>query len=278
MRDFYHYTSIETLALILENRSICFNNLLNVDDIEEAETRDMGNFGRYVYVSCWTECEKESISLWNLYTPNMEGVRIKLKEFPFKKYSFKKGEYYLKEDIDTYINIEKYYNENRGSIVANQPTLKKIEYTDIEGKIYPEVRNESHVGAVKEFLDCNELKDLQKYNIKVSYSFEEIGIYKRLEWAFQQEWRYLIIASPMGVKDLEAHTFEKQKEFIRRIESKETLPAYSRLFLELDGGVLEDIEIVLGPKMNMAQRIMVRALVEKYCPNAQVRNSQLRVR
>ncbi len=38
----YHYTSIETLALILSNKTLCFNNLLNVDDIEEAETSDMG--------------------------------------------------------------------------------------------------------------------------------------------------------------------------------------------------------------------------------------------
>lgn len=32
----YHYTSIETLALILKNNTLCFNNLLNVDDSEEA--------------------------------------------------------------------------------------------------------------------------------------------------------------------------------------------------------------------------------------------------
>lgn len=35
----YHYTSIETLALILKNRTIRFNNLQNVDDPEEAETK-----------------------------------------------------------------------------------------------------------------------------------------------------------------------------------------------------------------------------------------------
>lgn len=34
----YHYTSLDTLALILTNKSTCFNTLLNVDDIDEAET------------------------------------------------------------------------------------------------------------------------------------------------------------------------------------------------------------------------------------------------
>ena len=46
MEYLYHYTSLDTLALILHNRTICFNNLLYVDDSEEAETDDMGKFGR----------------------------------------------------------------------------------------------------------------------------------------------------------------------------------------------------------------------------------------
>lgn len=118
-KDFlYHYTSIETLALILKNKTICFNNLLNVDDLEEVNTQDMGNFGKYINVSCWTEDREESIPLWNLYTPNMKGVRIGLSKFPFKKYHFLAGEYNLSEDIHTYINLEWLYNSNCGGIVA----------------------------------------------------------------------------------------------------------------------------------------------------------------
>ena len=43
MEFLYHYTSLETLALILKNKTVCFNNLLNVDDIEEAETEIWAN-------------------------------------------------------------------------------------------------------------------------------------------------------------------------------------------------------------------------------------------
>ena len=84
----YHYTSIETLALILKNRTICFNNLGNVDDLEEGATLDMGHFGKFMNVSCWTKDSEESIPLWNLYTPSMKGVRIGLPKFPFEKYHF----------------------------------------------------------------------------------------------------------------------------------------------------------------------------------------------
>ena len=61
MKYLYHYTSLETLALILRNKTICFNNLLYVDDLDEAETEDMGKFGKFVYVSCWTEDSEEFI-------------------------------------------------------------------------------------------------------------------------------------------------------------------------------------------------------------------------
>ena len=117
----YHYTSLDTLALILTNKSICFNTLLNVDDIDEAETSDLGQFGKYVYVSCWTDEAAESIAMWQLYTPNMHGVRIQLPVYPFKKHHYKAGELHFKEDTSSYINIEKLYEENKASIAPGLP-------------------------------------------------------------------------------------------------------------------------------------------------------------
>lgn len=38
----YHYTSIETLALILKNRTIRFSSLATVDDIKEVATENFG--------------------------------------------------------------------------------------------------------------------------------------------------------------------------------------------------------------------------------------------
>ena len=72
--------------------------MLYVDDLDEAETEDMGKFGKIlVYVSCWTEDSEESIPLWNLYTPNMHDVRIRMPEFRLKNIDLKKENiFYLK--------------------------------------------------------------------------------------------------------------------------------------------------------------------------------------
>ena len=59
---------------------------MNVDDMEEASVEDFSEFGRFCFASCWTKDNFESIALWNLYTPNMGGVRIRLPQDLFSFY------------------------------------------------------------------------------------------------------------------------------------------------------------------------------------------------
>ena len=82
----YHYTSVETLALILQNRTIRFNSLDRMDDLQEKETKDIKNIGQFIYVSAWTSEEKESIPMWNMYSSLDAGVRIRLRTNPFFTY------------------------------------------------------------------------------------------------------------------------------------------------------------------------------------------------
>lgn len=272
----YHYTSIETLALILKYKTICFNNLLSVDDMEEAETEDMGNFGKYINVSCWTEDKEESIPLWNLYTPNMKGVRIGLPKFPFEKYHFRAGEYHLSNDIDTYINLEWVYNHNRGSIVPNMPILCEVRYTNDENKLFPKVRECNDIKALRRFIDTG---NIIKKEVMANYSFEELGKFKRSNWEFQKEWRYIINSAPTPIKEQENHqTIEQHREFFRRIESREYPAPYDRIFLNIDNRYLESIEVLIGPKVNEGEKIIVEALLNQYCPKAIIRESKLKVK
>lgn len=276
MEFLYHYTSLETLALILKNKTICFNNLLNVDDIEEAETEDMGKFGRFVYVSCWTEDHVESIPLWNLYTPDMHGVRLRLPKFPFKKYCYKAGQFHFTEDVETYINIENIYNENKVSIVAEQPKLIEVEYTDNKELLFPIVKKESCENAFQKYIGAKNISDIA--GIELSYSFKELGKFKHKNWNFQKEWRYLLTSTPMGLQESNPPSFEKQQEFVRRIENENLVPPYQRIFLNLDENAIEHLEIVFGPKMSDAEKILVKALLKQFAPNTIYRDSSLRIK
>ena len=48
--ELYHYTNIESLALILKNRTIRFNSLDKMDDLQETMTADVENAGRFTYL------------------------------------------------------------------------------------------------------------------------------------------------------------------------------------------------------------------------------------
>lgn len=268
----YHYTSIETLALILKNKTICFNNLLNVDDLEEANTYDMGSFGKYINISCWTADEKESIPLWNLYTPNMKGVRIKLSKFPFKKYKFLKGEYNLSEDIDTYIDFKWLYDSECGSIIPQMPLLCEVKYTDDEKKLLPIIKECTNEHKLREFIESGKCEG----KINTTYSLKDLGVYKRSNWSFQKEWRYIISSSPMNLK--ETSSIEMQRELIRRLESPESPAPFDKIFLNIDEKHLNELEILIGPKVSDGEKIIVETLVNKYVPNAKIKMSNLKIK
>ena len=83
----YHYTNIETLALILSNHTFRFRSLDQMDDLQEKETSDLKNVGQFCFISSWTDDSTESIPMWNMYSSLHSGVRIKLATNPFKKYA-----------------------------------------------------------------------------------------------------------------------------------------------------------------------------------------------
>ena len=93
----HQYTSIDSLALILKNKTIRFKRLDKMDDIEEAALSNAGiHLGGFMFVSCWTFNEIESIPLWRMYTPTTKGVRISLDKNMFKKHIV------TKEDSEKY--------------------------------------------------------------------------------------------------------------------------------------------------------------------------------
>lgn len=266
----YHYTNIDTLLLILKNKTLAFNSLQNVDDLEEANSEDIEQIGKICYVSCWTNDASESIPMWNMYTPNMQGVRIKLKEYPFRKYFYKKGENFFNTDCESYINYNSLYIDDKAYITANSPLLEHVIYTEDERKIYPHIKN---VIKKIEKLDNGQIN----INETTNYSFKELERYKRSNWSFQNEVRYIINMGPYSIKELMSCKNEAdQRKLISRLEDTKIKAPYKRFFLQLSDEALKDIEVLLGPKMTEAQEEIVRLIVGKYCPSAKILNSNLK--
>lgn len=248
----HHYTSINTLALILKSKKIRFNRLDQVDDCEESINGSGPNniqLSKYMFVSCWTKDSEENIALWKMYT-DFIGIRISLPENLFTNFyifnnqpSFFSSPLIMFDDCFIASNI-------------NFPVIQDIEYIDdaLESKINSLIKVSENQDS---FLD-----------------HKEIGKYKRKHWSFQKESRYKIFVCPVkkGGDNCEQNLIEKLGTFPEAFNANLSIsPKY--LDISLRDEVLNDLEILLGPKTTDADRIVVDALCSKYASNAKIINS-----
>lgn len=247
----YHYTSIQTLALILKHKTIRFNRLDLVDDIEEAAYGSgpmQTKLGQYQFVSCWTKSENENLALWNMYT-RYEGVRIGIDSMPF--YTYNVGNDFVSLLEKTEIWEEDYYT----SSFMNPAKLYDVVYVnDPEAEIKKLATEEGHGNL---------------------YKLPLVGIYKREQWAMQEESRFKIAVFPMKymnerskLKDPKFFDFAVMGELTKR-----SYPLKTQYFdLPIREEALSDIHVMMGPLTTEADRCIVEALL-KDIPNAQIEES-----
>lgn len=255
----YHYTSINSLALILSSKKLRLNSLMNVDDLMEARNKDLGDIRKYFFVSCWTSNEEESIPFWKMYTPNMHGVRITLPIYPFLLRPIKYKPKIIDIDYKLTFFSEDIFVNDEYIIEPSNKILYKINYTDNEDDLNPIIYK-----LIKE----------DKFNNR--FDFKPIGKSKNKSWEFQSEYRYLVHVYPGGgILSLDDLEKSKKADVINAIRKNIDISIDS-LFLELDQVALGNIEIVIGPSVDNGERILIEALLDKYCPTAKCTDSLLK--
>ncbi|MGL5152123.1 MAG: hypothetical protein ACRC7N_16330 [Clostridium sp.] len=248
----YHYTSIETLNLILKNKTIRFNSLLNVDDKEEKMTFDLGDFGKYIFVSCWTADRNENEDLWERYGFSGKGVRIKLHSYPFVKYHrFGEG---IKKPFYSYIDDNWYKNGLINLYGIDNEFLVKVKYTDDINLVYPKI----------EYI----INDKNKV-----YLINKIGQYKSAStWKCQNEWRYRIHISPISKYMSDYLSYD---EIQNAIFSGADLD-FSDIFLKINEKYLQHLEILMGPNTTDEDKIKVQHICSECNIQPKIFNSVLK--
>lgn len=263
----YHYTSIETLALILKNRTIRLNSLDRLDDLQEQQTADIKNIGQFCYISSWTNDPTESIPMWNMYASLNLGVRIKLRKNPFKTYENTAAAIssVLNAPVDdnsngtlfqSFIPLTEMFSNGFISVQAlNQNLLHEVEYTDDKEKLYPHVltQDEEHF----------------------TLSLGKLGKYKNLHWSFQNEWRYILIILPLNMNqsiEKSAKDFQMLGNNMKLGLAKQPFPYYD---MYISDEAFKDMEVTLSPRISLGSKIIVQNLIEKYNPIANLNESSL---
>ena len=252
----YHYTSIQTLALILKYNKIRFNRLDKVDDMEESiygSGPTQTKLGMYTFVSCWTKSEKENLALWNMYT-HYKGIRIGIDAMPFMTYG--------KDDNfkSLFPNTINFGYDFLTLSWFNEAKLHDIIYTDNPEKEIKNIINQTNDGDI-----------LMPIHL--------VGIYKRKEWAMQQESRFKIFVLPANCADSIKSSNNADSAMSNILSSlatglvKNAPIATNYIDLALDPAKLSDIEITMGPMTSDADRIIVESLLTPY-PKARICNSK----
>lgn len=262
----YHYTNIDALALILKNKTLRFNRLDNVDDLEEGKSESIGiRFCRYIFVSCWTKSEEENIPLWKMYGGDNGGVRISMEHQMFEEYPIKdlevngltsQGCFFSKIPVRDLLNpaffilpIHQYDNDM---------FFRDIKYVD---------------DVLRQTKDKIKLCNIQGNRADMQMEMKPFGYYKHKRWAFQKESRFVLYALPCN-PFIECANPELSSIVMGSLLQNKVLP-FNHYDLQLKDEIMNNMIITLSPSITESQRIIVQALRDKYVPNAKIEESAL---
>lgn len=271
-RYLYHYTNVDSLALILKNKSIRLNSLDKMDDLQEQMSNDKQNFGKFVFVSSWTADSTESIPMWRMYTPKQRGVRIKLPVNPFVEYSPTLAE------VASFINGS--YQGDGSSCAGFKTIIPSKDIFDGEFSL-------ANYGVDNQLFEVKYTNDKQLLNPtilkivddKFMISLSDIGIYKNTYWEFQKEWRYRLMFLPISLSKLiQEHMIGQNAEMARlqmRTLSGQASLSFNYYDLYIRDESFRDMSIMLSPDISESAKIFVELLIKEYNPNCTIEESVL---
>ncbi len=255
----YHYTSIESLAMILSTKKIRFNSLVHVDDLVEGKCKDFRYIGNYFFISSWTDMEKESLPFWNMYTPAMKGVRIRMPSDLFNHYLITtNGIPGLQNGFfNSIVPQEETFQSSYWVVPTQNEYLFKVDYTDESDKLYPQIETIS--------------------GDTFTISLNKIGSYKSKHWAFQSEWRYIIKILPNISKEpayINSPESNMLSDSLFSMRKGDRLP-FTDYFVNINDAKFKEMEILMGPKHTEADRLIVDSLINNYNPGVSLQISDL---
>lgn len=267
----FHYTTIDTLAHIMNNRSLKFNRLDQLDDITESEPFAAYNPLQYIFSCSFTYDPIENIPLWRMYANMETGIRLEFDanklfelkpvhlkmpshsreccEFPLFLYTAIKSENILNDDYTLM-----HWSITEEDSLCSCIKLKKIEYIDDFKEKY---KSKLIIHDVKQ-------SDGSIYR-SLKYEPTDFGFYKSRYWEFQKEIRCLIYATP----------FPKNPKEISDIANGERELRTKQILVPLSDYALNNIKITLAPKATEASRLIVESLT-KELQNASIQDSILK--
>lgn len=266
----HHYTSLDTLELILKSRRIRFSRLDMVDDLNESRAYGDHDFSKFLYVSCWTDSGEESIPQWRMYADSLKGVRISLPKNFFPLHDFEPPSS-LGIWVEEGIRFPVRWNEIFTEEYWIQPIFlyenwfgKKITYVD------------NIIGFFRNNFSLD--RDVVGREILNIQGMNTFACYKQKEWRFQSEFRFILCAFPsLKIPTGGFNNGQFVQEYsTHHIECIKNGNHPAAKFIDVDyGNGFDRVRFTLGPKCAENDEARLLALKSEYAPNATISWSTL---
>ena len=268
----FHYTNIDSLALILQSRKIRFTRLDRVDDIREAQTHSGIEFGKYFFVSCWTVQGTESIPHWNMYSRDMQGVRLELPKYPFQQKKLESRPDWTGIEVSGELYAPLGMDEIFGPKHFIAPLFMDIENFAGPVEYDPDIESR-YRASIQRTISAD-----RKVEISIQ-ALPKLARLKSSDWAFQQEYRFSLFALPSlqlppdgpgssaFTAAVGAHI---SQSFIDGID-----PGITYIDVDLNPIALDRLIVRTGPLCSDGGILCTEALLAKFAPNARLEKSAL---
>jgi len=267
----HHYTSIDTLSIILKNRTIKLNRLDNSNDPLEFNAQDIDNFGKFIFYSSWTGLQEESIPMWKLYCKGdlKNGVRISLPKYFYKLWHHN----YNEPKMYNQLSWDDIPSDQSKGVISIMPLGEEIEiikkfnlFLIYELRLNQLPFKMEYELSEKKLADqyFNHWQDKENININSLNMPSKLGRAKHARWKYEKEFRYLV---ELRHNELipRANIYNEELSAVREnfIErAKKYIPKWQELFLHIHDLAFKNMIITLSPLANVGHENIVQGLVK----------------
>lgn len=257
----FHYTSIETLALILKYKKFRFTRLSLLNDPLEGKSNDLAKTEELAYCSSWSANPVDTIPMWKMYT-DLQGVRLSVNTTDI----FSNGKEPEFQNLGTQISpvtlLDKpleVRNRNGNKIPLPIERLfgpEQVQYLDGQEAL--------NVKVTQSITDCTSGKPITRTWLKL----DGIGLKKDICWEYEREWRFRITSFESTIpKNIPLDNFI---EHFNLENDSIDIPISESFFGSLD--------IVLGPKCHEGHRAIVESLLKSNSIDAMISMSTIKIK
>ena len=252
----FHYTTLESLALILKSGKIRFTRLDRVDDVTEAQSIAGIEFGKYVLVSCWTQEAEESLPQWHMYGAGMGGVRIQMPRQIFFEVSYVVPKSYPGLELNDLLVSPISFEQGIASNCLVTPLLFEHE---LAGPV-------EYVEDVRAAIAAHLSSATSGEAVTTISKTGRVVRYKSKTWSFQNEYRFVLAALPTlagGLSNAVSAMRAGTDHGLHHFDASISLQA------------LEELVIRTGPLCTPGTVACIEALLSGWAPAARLEASAL---